>query len=346
MARSRLKGRRLRRIGLIGCRPAGLDEPSKRPRSDHRARDKGSSDTVPPMSLFATMAVQGTRGSGTDVVGIGLALGAAALWGTSDYLGGRASTTRPATTVFSSSQLASVVALLAVVGLMAVGGVGARPLPNGHDIGLAIAAGAGHVIGLIALYWALSRGPVGVIAPGSALLATIVPVSAGVFLYGAPTPVVTLGVVAAVVAAVLLAGPGRAKSSLPILGATVVSGLGFALQASALGTVDRAGPLVVTVSEVAAMVLVGGYLVLRRMPLLAGCRPRGIDTLCGVLRVGGTLAYTLAAAQGLTVAAALSALYPAGTLAWYAAVNRTVPSRVQGAGITLALLAGVLVALK
>lgn len=295
---------------------------------------------------FGEVAAGTASGSGTDAVGIGLALGAAALWGTSDYLGGRASATRPATTVFSSSQVASVVALAVALGLAALGGGGATRLPDGHDFALAAAAGAGHVVALVALYWALARGPVAVIAPGSALLAAVIPVSAGIVLFGTPNAVVTLGIAVAIVSAVLLGGPGRARSSLPILGATAVSGLGFALQSAALGTVDRAGLAVVTVSELVAMGLVAGYVMVRKMPLAPACRPRRIDTLCGVLRVGGTLAYTLAAARGLAVAAALSALYPAATLAWYGTLQRDVPSRVQLVGIALALAAGMLVALR
>lgn len=270
-----------------------------------------------------------------------LALIAAACWGISDYLGGRASARRSASAALSSSQLVSVLALLAAVASCAPQRAW---LPDGHDLVLAVTAAAGGMIGTGALYWALARGPAAVVAPGSALLSSLLPVAVGIALVGAPPPIVLAGVATAMVAAVLLAGPGRGAMSGPLLAATAVSGLGFAVLPLAMGGVHHAGLPVVAAGAVAGLLLVTAGLVVARTPVLPALRPTLIDAACGLLRGGGTVAFSLAAVHALVITAALAALFPAGTLLCDAVLTGRRPSRVQATGAALAVAAGVLVA--
>ncbi len=135
-----------------------------------------------------------------------LALTAAVLYGSGDFLGGTASRGAHVLSVLLlASPAGAVVVLIAAL-------VSGQPVNTG---GLAWGAAAGAVggTGLVIFFAGLAAGPMNVVAPVSGLVSTILPV--GVALAGGERPhaLVYAGAAACLVAIVLAsAGPGEAAS--------------------------------------------------------------------------------------------------------------------------------------
>lgn len=149
------------------------------------------------------------------------ALLASLLWGTADFLGGRAARRLPTTTVVGASQL---VALLGLVPLAAV--LGAFDEPRTYVVP-GLAAGVAGVVALTAFYRALATGTMGVVAPIAAL-GVVVPVVVGLVDGEQPGPVRLAGILLGVVGVVLASGPelsgGGGVRPLLLAG---LAGLGF-----------------------------------------------------------------------------------------------------------------------
>src|SRR5438034_1192160 len=97
------------------------------------------------------------------VLAIALALGASVAWGGSDFVAGVATRRRSLLLVLAGSQACGLVVVGAI---LAAGG---QPTPAVGAIVLAGAAGVAELAGFAALYTGLARGPMGVVAPVSAL---------------------------------------------------------------------------------------------------------------------------------------------------------------------------------
>lgn len=213
---------------------------------------------------------------------------------------------------------------------------------SSHDLVLATIAGLAHLLGVGAIYWALARGPAAVVAPITAVLAASLPVTIGLLRLGVPGPVISIGLVLAVVASVLLSGPGREHTTRQVLGVAVLAGIGFAIQPAALGSVHDPGVPVVFVSEFVSLIVIAGLLVRARIPVGGYNR---LLIACGTSRVMGTLVFTLAAGHDLRTAAAVSSLYPAGTVILARTVDKEHLGKIQIVGVTTALIALVLIAI-
>ena len=130
-----------------------------------------------------------------------LALGSAAVYGASDFLGGLASRRASVFGVVALSQLAGLVAVLAL--LPWLGGPATRA-----DVGWAAAAGLVGSTGLLIFFRALSGGVMSVIAPVTAVTAAAVPVLAGLFFGNRIGPWAAAGIVLALLAVVLVSAEG------------------------------------------------------------------------------------------------------------------------------------------
>ncbi|MEE2767667.1 MAG: EamA family transporter [Actinomycetota bacterium] len=102
-----------------------------------------------------------------------LALLAAALFGTGDFLGGRATQRTSILSVLATSHLIGLALILVMAPLMAEGF-------DGGDFCLGIAASGFGLIGLALLYRGLARGPMAVVAPVTAVTCAALPVLWGV----------------------------------------------------------------------------------------------------------------------------------------------------------------------
>lgn len=281
-----------------------------------------------------------------------LALLSALAYGLSDFLGGVLSRRTSAWSVSVVTQISSA-SCTSLVAFFLPGE------PAAEHFRWALVAGVGSGMGAGFLYRGFAAGRMGVVAPVSAVGAALVPVLVGVFTGERPTPLVWLGVLAALPAIWLVSstpaaplaldgsgsGPTGASSAAGLLDG-VLAGLGFGVLFGALGQVPQSAgwwPLAFcqAVGVLAVVMLAVG--------LRASWVPRGrtvrLALFAGPLGATAGGLFLLASQQGyLTVAGVLASLYPASTVLLAAVVLHEKVHRAQGIGLGLCALAVVLVA--
>lgn len=225
--------------------------------------------------------------------------------------------------------------------------VATRPTaPLAHDLLLGAAVGVVGPIGIVLLYKGLATGRMSVVAPVTALGASMVPVVWGLVTGERPSPLALFGVAAALIAVVLISGapahPGSlgppTASTREVLPLSIGSGLGFGSVYVMLGsTSDRAGiwPLIVARPMSIALVAAGALVTGRSL------RPAPADRLtiaaAGVADITANLVFLAAVHRGLlSIVAVISSLYPASTVALARVVLGERLHRMQVAGLVLA----------
>ena len=268
------------------------------------------------------------------------ALTAAVLYGSADFLGGAVSRRTHVLSVLVVSAPAGAVVLLAVA--MAAGGpVGTAGLP------WAAAAGAAGGAGLILFYAGLAAGPMQVVAPVSALMSTVLPVSVAIAAGERPGPLVYLGGAVCLVATVLVSseGIGRGRpASRPggrglLLG--IAGGLAFGLFFLFLRYAGASG--VLWPSAVAR--ITGALVVTGAVAWLGGQAWRSLSPwllaaaiVSGVLDAAANVCYVAATRDGLFgIAVVLTSLYPGITVLLARVVLRERMRLPQVAGLLLAV---------
>jgi drug/metabolite transporter (DMT)-like permease len=246
-----------------------------------------------------------------------LGLLVAASFGSGDFLGGRASRRAPTLTVLMVAQSTAVLGAI-VVCLF----VGARVAP--HDIAFGALAGCVNIIGVGLLYQGLAVGRMGVVAPLTAVVASVVPVAWGIANGERPSVVVMVGAGLALIAAALIARrPSDPQLDMPHASGVVWSvGAGALLGTSLvfyLQTSTTSGLWPVLAARVTAFVLVALTLIVVSTRRAALRFPTGADrTLAfgaGLLDVAASALLLLAVREGLLVVVApLAALAPAATV--------------------------------
>ena len=252
-----------------------------------------------------------------------LALLSAASYGVADFLGGTASRRLHALVVTLIAMVSGSVVIVVVC--LAVGGV-----LTGRDVAWSAAAGVAGALALATFYSALAKGPMGVVAPLSAVTSAVVPVLVGLALGERPSTVSTVGVVLAGFGGylVLLSRTSAASELWPVLVGRGASIAVLVALAATFGVLRRSGP---STEEVDG----GEHGVAKSVRLAA---------TGGIFDAGGNVFYLLAVrADLLAVVAALQALYPAATVALAGAVDGERPQRVQAIGMVMAVLAVALV---
>jgi drug/metabolite transporter (DMT)-like permease len=267
--------------------------------------------------------------------GVLLALFAALAYGTSDFLGGVGARRHPAWAIAFTGQLAGAAAMLTLA-------VFVPGTPGWADFGWAALAGVGGAVGTAFLYRGLASGRMGLVAPVSAVGAAVLPVVAGVVLGERPSLLVWLGLVVAIPGIWLVSrepvqSPGDEVRRALLDGA--IAGLGFGLLFIALAQV----PASAGVLPLAANQLIGAVCtVVLATVLRQTWRPRGRTigwgASAGVLGATATALF-LAATQvaDLAVAAVLTSLYPAVTIALAAIVLRERIGTTRAIGLVLCL---------
>lgn len=266
---------------------------------------------------------------------------AAAGWGAADYFGGASGGRTPVFVVVAVSELLGLGLLIPVLVARGV------PPPPAVPLLLAAVAGAAVTAELGLIYLALSRGEGFITAPVSALGAAAA-ATAGL-ISGDPLD----ALVAAGLACALLGGGVSAWTSdrggrrmRPLRRAALCAGAaaGVATMLITLHAASRADPYWSTAVEHASTGLCAVLI-----ELAAARRPRRdrlpppsqlpVLALVAFAGTGGDLAYATASQHGaLTVLSAVSSLYPVATIALGVVIQRLRPSRVQVAGIALALI--------
>ncbi|MCB1028895.1 MAG: DMT family transporter [Microthrixaceae bacterium] len=285
-----------------------------------------------------------------------LALLSAAAYGVADFLGGTASR-RLHVVVVTLISMTTGAAFILVVCLMQ-GGVVDRA-----DVVWSLGAGVVGSLGIATFYSALAIGPMGVVAPVSAVTSALVPVVSGLALGERPGPLVMLGIGLAFPAIAMVARERRLPDE-PRQVATgtllraLAAGLGFGGYLVLISRTSEGSNLWPVLigrgASVGVMVTLAAGLGVLRWPRAAskrGAREDGTDrsvTLSlagGVFDAGGNAFYLLAVRSDLlALVAAVQSLYPAATVGLAGALHGERPQRIQGAGMAVGLVAVVFVA--
>ncbi|MBX3314434.1 MAG: EamA family transporter [Actinobacteria bacterium] len=274
-----------------------------------------------------------------------LALGAAAFYGSSDFMGAVATRRSAALAVAFLAQVAGLAVLVAVLPLLGPASVRTTDLLAGA------LAGVFGGVGVVLVYQVLSRGPMSVVAPTTALAASAVPILAGLLAGERPGPSAAVGIVIAFVAVTLISreqeeepAPLRASLGrvLPAVGAGSVLGLFFVcLHLSG----DDAGLWPLLAARVTSVPVLAALLVARRTTVPRSRSLVAPVLVSGVLDMTANVLFLMASRQGmLAVVATLTGLYPAATivLARTRLGERMQP--VQFAGLGAAVVAAAMVA--
>lgn len=285
-------------------------------------------------------------------MGIALALLSSLLWGIGDFAGGTASRRRPALVVVVASQ---AVGLAAVAAVATVSGDWSQPL---RYVPWAVAAGLVGVTGLLAFYQALASGTMGVVSPVAAL-SVVVPVVAGLALGQWPPPLVGIGFVLAIVGVVAASGPERsAGRSLKPVALAGVAAVCFGVVLILIAQGAESSPVMTMVAMRVASVGVLTVVLLAVFRRLRAQRPgtaaeagpvRGgraslfggwaVVAMAGLFDVGANLTYAYASTLSvLSIVAILGSLYPAVTVVLARIVHGERMTRLQQAGIAVALV--------
>lgn len=251
-----------------------------------------------------------------ESVGIVLASAAAVAWGTADFLAGRASTR------WSAAGVVLGVQGIGLTGLALIWFAdGAQSLPWRWTLAL---AGLAMVLGLAALYGGLARGPIGVVAPLSALSGAV-PVAVGWASGESLGGWQLIGIGIALAGVALVAWPiepvrseRRRVRSAVFWGLAAALALGGAL--TLLGWGGRERPLAsVLVTRASAVAVAAGWFVWRRIrsgESWGSRRPLGLIASAGLLDAAATLGFTVAARLApLGGTGLLASLYPVATVA-------------------------------
>jgi drug/metabolite transporter (DMT)-like permease len=246
-----------------------------------------------------------------------------------------------------STRMIPPVALLGWV--MLIGAVISAPfalgggVPDGlgaGEAGLLVLTAIGNTTGALLVYSSLKHGKVGVVAPitsAQGAAAAVIAVLAGEQIaIGAG---IALG---AIVIGVALSSMARSSEPEPHLreGLAVVLAIGaaafFGLGLFAMGKLSEDLPVawIVFPSRTLAVLLVTVPLALtRRMPMTRAAAP--LVAASGLLEVGGVVAYTLGAREGIAVAAVLGSQFAAIAAVLAYVFFRERLSRVQVAGVAV-----------
>jgi drug/metabolite transporter (DMT)-like permease len=303
-----------------------------------------------------------------------LALAAAVLYGTADFLGGVASRRASvfavlAMTVPAGAAVMVLVALLGQVpalgGLLGHGGIGA-PASAGtwSAAGWAAASGVCGAAGLMAFYAGFASAPISVVAPVAALASAVLPVGVAVAGGERPAATVMAGGLTCLVAIVLVSAqpsdhaPGEygrdpvggirlvTQRRLLALGYGAAAGVGFGLFFIFLKNAGQSGVLwPVAISRSAGTVVAFGIALATRTRLRLGRGGIiGIALVSGVIDAAANVCYVLATRVGLFgLAVVITSLYPGMTVLLARVLLGERMRWVQRAGLLLAAVGVVLV---
>jgi drug/metabolite transporter (DMT)-like permease len=263
-----------------------------------------------------------------------LALAAAVLYGTADFLGGVASRRASvfavlAITVPAGAAVVTAVALLGEIpGLAGLLGHGPGAFWAGgwQAFGWAAASGVCGACGLVAFYAGFAAAPISVVAPVAALVSTVLPVGVAVAGGERPSAAMVAGGLVCLVAVVLVsmpppgqARPGQAPAA-PLRGLAygAAAGVGFGLFFLFLKDAGQSGVLwPVAVSRTAGTLVAFGIAVATRTrPWRRSGDGTGLVALAsGAVDAAANVCYVLATRAGLFgLAVVITALYPGMTV--------------------------------
>ncbi len=269
-----------------------------------------------------------------------LALCAAALWGTGDFLGGLAARRITVLVVLFWSQLVGLLGLLTWVLASDAG------RPEAPHLLVAAAAGIAGVVGLGCLYRGMAIGAMGIVAPISAL-SPVVPLVTDMARGRSPNAVQWLGITVALVGVTLVSRePGGGAGFAAGVGLALAAALGFGLFLVGLAEAAQDG------AEGAAAAARFGSVAAIAVALAATHTPPRVGTsliplvvAIGVFDTGANALIAIASTRGaIGVVAVLSSLYPVATILLARALLHERLGATRTAGGVIALTGAALIA--
>ena len=300
-----------------------------------------------------------------------LALAAAVLYGSADFLGGAAARrARPVDVLAVTTSAGAAVVLVSalVFSLTGLAGHGLVTGTGASGLAWGAAGGVAGVVGLLFFYFGFSVAPMSVVAPVSALASTLLPLGVAIAQGERPGPTVIAGgliCLAAVVLVSLESGPdhpdrGRSLAyRLRGVGFGLASGVMFGLFFLFFRNAGTSGVLwPVAMARIVGAVLACGAWLLTRRPgrtarLLNPDRPAGalravlpLALASGTVDASANVCYVLATRSGLFgIAVVITALYPGMTVLLARFVLGERMRLIQRLGLVLAGAGVVLVTL-
>jgi drug/metabolite transporter (DMT)-like permease len=304
-----------------------------------------------------------------------LALLSALTYGCSDFIGGLTARRAGVTPVVVASQALGLLVISVGIGVLTLlqGSLPGLPAslagpPTWAAVGWGAASGVAGGVGVVLLYQGFARGRMNVVAPVTAVVAAVIPVVYGLAVGEEPGWVPLAGVAAALLAVALVSAAGDPDEPLGIpaapgapaapesvvhplqagrLPAALGNGVAQALGAgAAFGAVfifmaqagTDAGLWPLAGARLASVgLLVAGALATRRS-MRPPRRTLGPILAVGVLDMAANLLYLIATGTGLlSLVAVLTSLYPASTVLLARVLLGERFSRVQVAGLALAV---------
>lgn len=274
-----------------------------------------------------------------------LALLSAFCYGTSDYVGGRASRTIAPLTVAFAGELTILPVSLLLIPLIEDAPFTASALWWG------VLGGAAGSAGVLGLYVALSRGAMTVVAPITGVVAAVLPVVVGLVSGERPAVLALVGIVLALVAVALIGGAvgalHQSASKATILLSVVVGALFGLLFVAFAQTGEETGLWPLLAARFGAVpLLAAAYLVARsrRRNDRVDVRVWRVGVVIGSLIMLANGFYLVATRLGLlSIVAVVVSLYPASTVALASVIDHERSSRPQMLGMVLAVVAVALV---
>lgn len=277
-----------------------------------------------------------------------LALAAAVLYGSADFLGGTATRrhANPIAVIAVSMPTGAILTLIVAV----IAGSGQM---SWATAGWAGAAGVSGALGLAAFYAGFAAAPMSVIAPVAALISTLLPVGAALAGGERPGLPVAIGGLVCIVAVVLVSLERPAAEAvgwrhrLRGLYYAVPAGLAFGFFMLFLRNAGTAGVMwPVFLARVAgALTMLAGCLLTRTRPLGRGDPGvLAIALASGVVDAAANACYVLATRAGMFgLAVVITSLYPGVTVLLARVLLGERMRHVQSAGLILAGVGVVLV---
>src|SRR3712207_5153424 len=276
------------------------------------------------------------------VLAIVLALGTSVAYGTSNFLGPLLGRRHSVAAVLLVGQLAALVGAAALV--LGSG----ESAPSADAVLMGIVAGTGNVLGLATFYKAATLSSVSVVSAIGATAGTALPVLFGLATGEALSALQAAGIVVAITGGVLAAqSSDHAIVTGPGVLWALVSAVGFGTLLIALPEAAEEGTAWALLdARIAVVALLGAGILVLRLPARAPAGSFPLLAVPGLLLLAGTLMYAEATQRGLlAVVAVLASLATVVTAALAFGVSGERLSPLQRAGIALATLGVVLLAL-
>lgn len=273
-----------------------------------------------------------------------LALLSSLSWGVADFIGGLAARRAGPVQVLAVAYPAGAVVLTLVALFVIPGNLTPAVLPY------AFVAGAIGALAIGLLYAALTRGPMGVVSPITAVMSGAVPVVAGVLTGESLSGLAIAGMVLAVFAVILVSresGEAHERTPVSALLLSIASGTSIGLYLTAIGLapedsgvwVATIGRWVSTVAMLLTLVLVVRSFTRARFPWL-------LAIVSGILDASANGIFQLATQRGLlAIVAVIGSLYPAATVVLARIFIQERLNRLQITGVIAALAAAASLAL-